>query len=449
MLRALRWVVLLALAWFYAVAAHEHARTVNTVKARGDQSGYLGDAERVYANRHGANPPLLVGERNRMPLYAGYLSLFYDPQMSDPAFFEVAKTWNIRLSLVLLAVLLLVFDRHLPVLVSTNLLLIVSFGYFVFKAGYSQSELLFYVLFFATFLSACYLLEKRDARHRLALGGLTGVLAGLAHLTKAGVLPLVGILLGVCGVREIVLFARGRSAVRSLVWHASATALVAVCMLAVIAPYLVNSKRVYGQYFYNVNTTFYVWYDNWAQASVGPYAHGDAVGWPTQPDDQLMSASKYWQTHTLGQIADRLEGGFADMVVRSYTTFWYLKYVVLYSVFAGALVMANRKAFAGLLREQAALAWFLGLYAVVYALAIAFYAPTSGTGTTRFLLADMLPLLFVLSAFFVRRPFADTRWTLGGTTVTTAHFHILVAATMALDLCFTIWPRLMTTYGGF
>ena len=149
-----------ALGWFYHAAATEHAERVNPSKSRGDQSGYLWDAERVYANWHGTQPEKLVGERMRMPLYAGYLALFYDPLMSDPEFFQVAIRWNIRLSLVLLAILAVLFAWHLPPLASTNLTLIVSFGYFVFKAGYSQPELLFYFLFFVMFLACWHLLRR-------------------------------------------------------------------------------------------------------------------------------------------------------------------------------------------------------------------------------------------------------------------------------------------------
>ena len=98
-----RVVLLVALAGFYLAAATAHARLVNNFKARGDQSGYLGDAEHVYANWHGQTPPVLIGERNRMPLYAGFLALFYRPTISDPEFFEIGKRANIYLSLALLA----------------------------------------------------------------------------------------------------------------------------------------------------------------------------------------------------------------------------------------------------------------------------------------------------------------------------------------------------------
>src|SRR6188768_2460109 len=123
MMKAVRLVVVLALAFFYIAAATEHARVVNNFKARGDQSGYLGDAKQVYANWHGQTPAGLIGERNRMPVYAAFLALFYDPAWSDPEFFEIGKTYNIRLSLVLLALLYIVFVWHLPLIAADALIL--------------------------------------------------------------------------------------------------------------------------------------------------------------------------------------------------------------------------------------------------------------------------------------------------------------------------------------
>ena len=315
MTRRLLWTLLFAgLASFYVVAATTHAHRINNFKARGDQSGYLWDAENVYANWHGRQPPILIGERNRMPLYAGYLALFYSPDISDDRFFEIGKKWNIYLSVVLLAMLGAVFRRFLPPQPAANLLLIVAFGYFVFKAGYVQSELLFYFLFFAAFVFLFKVLAARSGdRSRSVLGQAVaaGVFAALAHLTKAAMLPLVGIFLLVSGV-----FA-WRSAYRAI-----AGLVMAAAFLAVLFPYLQENKRAFGQYFYNVNTTFYMWYDDWPQASVGTIKHGDGVGWPTMPANELPGAAKYLREHTLGQIAARVSHGFADMVDRSWKTFW-------------------------------------------------------------------------------------------------------------------------------
>ncbi len=100
--------------------------------------------------------------------------------------------------------------------------------------------------------------------------------------------------------------------------RAAALALTIVSVAAVIYPYIATSKKVYGRWFYNVNTTFYVRYNNWPEASVGTYSHGDGVGWPTLPAQQIPTARSYLRTHSPATILTRIAGGMTDIVVRRY-----------------------------------------------------------------------------------------------------------------------------------
>jgi hypothetical protein len=441
---------------FYLVAAYEHAHRVNWFKARGDQSAYLGEAKHLHANWHGLQPSRPL-PRNRMPLYAACLALVYDPRLSDDEFFTVGKSLNIRLSLVLLGILYVVFRRHLPFLAAANLTLVLAFGYFVFKAGYTQSELLFYTLFFLAFLASCHMIEARSGRRALLFGVLAGILIALAHLTKAAMLPFVAVLLtvytGASVAPAVRALARGAGnrpeTVRRLIWRAAAAVALIICFVGVMSPYLLNSKRVYGRYFHNVNSTFYVWYDDWPSASVGTYAYGDQVGWPTLPRSLLPGPGKYWREHTVGQMLARLGRGFEDMLLRSYRTFWYLKFAVVYLLLAAALIWSSPQRCAQMVRDHRPLIVFLVLYAVVYLVLIAFYHPISGTGTARFLLAHVAPLVFAIAYFATRTRLRETYWTAAGVIVTPQHVQLLIAATIGLDLVFTFWPRLMGTYGGF
>ena len=443
----LRALLLVALAAFYVTGATEHARRINTSKARGDQSGYLWDAQNVYANWHGTSPASLIGERNRMPLYAAFLAAFWRPSMTNDDFFERAKTWNIYLSLGLLAILAAIFARHLPPLPSTNLTLIVAFGYFIFKAGYAQAELLFYFLFFVTFVLLWQFLTRPATRRSMFLRAVAaGGVAALAHLTKAALLPLVGIFVVACAIDAAW---QGRVDPKATLPRLAGAVVVCVAFFLVLSPYLRTNKRAFGHYFYNVNTIFYMWYDDWPQASIGTIKHGDGVGWPAMPVEELPSASRYWKEHTMSQIAGRIGAGFSDMVDRSYHTYWYFKYVVLYLACAIAVVLKRRREMTEEVCRQPASFAFLVLYAVVYLIGIAFYAPVSGTGTTRFLIAHLTPLFFILSAFLTADPFRNTEWTAAGARLTLQHVHLLVFVSLAFDIAFVIWPRLMTTYGGF
>ncbi len=446
--------VCIALGVFYVVAANTHAERVNLSKARGDQSGYLWDAQNVYKNWHGEQPPIVLGERNRMPVYAGFLALVWDPAQTNDEFFEVGRRANIYLSLGLVVLLACVLVVGLPRHAAVNLTGVVTFGYFVYKAGYTQSELLFYFFFFLTFLGCWRLLVSAPDRAALGVAAATGAFAGVSHLTKAAMLPFIGIFLGIFGVRALWQFASARRsaaghATRGLAWQTLTAVVFTVAFLAVLWPYISTSKRVFGQYFYNVATTFCVWYDNWAQESVGTRLHGDGVGWPTMPESELPSASRYWREHTIGQIAARVANGLEDIVIRSYTTYGHFKYLTLYLAMLAALALTCRAVLASMARAHVWLAAFLTVYGVVYLLAIAFYEPISGTGTARFFLAHMLPFFYTATRITTAQPLRDVRWTLGGTPVTLAHLQWFVTATIALDVMFGVWPRLMTTYGGF
>ena len=445
--KVLRVALFVGLAIFYVVAATEHASRVNTLKARGDQSGYLADGQDLYANWHGETPPIMIGERNRMPLYAAFLAAFWSPAWSDDDFFIKAKIWNIYLSLALLTVLAIVFAYYLPPLPATNLTLIVAFGYFIFKAGYTQAELLFYFLFFIAFLLFWDILT-RPARlsATIARAAAAGAVAALAHLTKAAMPPLLAIFV-LAGAIDV--FRRRSTDPKAARAKAGAVILVCFAFLSVLSPYLRTNKAVFGRYFYNVNTTFYMWYDDWPQASVGTIKHGDGVGWPKMPAEDLPSASKYWREHSIVQIATRVAAGFWDMVDRSYKTYWYFKYVVLYLACTLAVLISRRKDLNARIRVNPAPVVFLVLYAAVYLFGIAFYAPVSGTGTTRFVIAHLTPLFFILSLLLARDWLSAAEWRVAGTRVTLQHFHLLVFISLLFDIAFLIWPRLMTTYGGF
>lgn len=438
-------IIFTLLAFFYYAAASAHATTVNTSKARGDQSAYLGEAQLIYRNWTGANNPPVLQPRNRMPLYPALLAALYDPAWSDDEFFVHAKRQSIVLSMVLLAVVGVLLWRSLPPLLALNLLLIIAFGSFVFRAGYVQAELLFDTLNLATFAAMWRLFRAASRRAGVLWGTCAGVLAALAHLTKASMLPLVAICLVVYLAAPLLPATRGG---KPLSWRLAAGGCLTAAFLAVLFPYITNSKRVYGEYFYNLNTSVLIWYDDYPQASVALMNYGPD-GWPPGPAGARPGLLRYWREHSAGAIAARFGHGFLDMVTRSYRTFWYLKFVAIFLALAGLLVSTAWRAFADMLGRNRSLTVFLILYAAVYLPAIAFYEPISGTGTTRFLIAHVAPLLFACSAFFAADPFRRASWSVAGIEITATQIHLAVLVTIALDITFWVWPRMMTTYGGF
>ena len=435
------------LVWSYCATASEHARVVNTVKARGDQSAYLYEAQILYRNWHGLNDPPVVQPRNRMPVYPAFLAAFYNPAWTDWEFFEVAKVATIYLSIGLLAVIGLVLIQTLPFVPAMNALSILAFGVFIFKAGYTQSELLFYTLHFLTFVACWRMFLAGSPGRAIAYGAGAGGIAAVAHLTKAAMLPFVGLAM-VVGLGGALASLLQREGISRVVLRMVGSVVMIAVFVAVLWPYLATSKRVHGQYFYNVNTAVLVWYDGYAQAAVALTTYGPN-GWPPGPPSNRPGPLRYWREHTISQIAARLGAGLQNMAAVLYRDYWFSKFLLMQLIALAVVVATRREMVAPLLRRHAVLVVFLITYAAVFIPAIAFYAPTSGTGTGRFLLAHVAPLLFALSALLSCPTLDSLQWNVAGVPLGLRHFHGLVGVTVALDIVFVIHHRVMTTYGGF
>ena len=109
---------------------------------------------------------------------------------TDPQFFEVAKTASIYLSLGLVAVIAVAALRRLPPLAALNFVGIVAFGYFVFKAGYTQSEPLFYTLHLLTFIASWQMFVARRTARRIGYCGSRRA-AGRVRVPREGGEPAV------------------------------------------------------------------------------------------------------------------------------------------------------------------------------------------------------------------------------------------------------------------
>ncbi|MGQ4649815.1 hypothetical protein [Lyngbya aestuarii] len=266
----------------YCYGALEHSRRVNLDRDKIDQSAYLSYAQNMYETDYN-----YTGGRNRMPVYPFLLSLIYDPDFSENEYFTRGKYFNIALSAAILPALFLLLAASFPLRLAVNLWLIATFTVFIFRAAYVQVELLFYFLNFCSFL----LMYKLLIRPSWQLGIISGAVIGLTHLTKASILP--GLLLFILFFlgKEIYLFCthlqtkkRDLSNILAeakgyLVSNLLSLILVILCFTVTIYPYISNSNRFFGHYFYNVNSTFYMWYDSWQEAKQGTRLYGDGKGW--------------------------------------------------------------------------------------------------------------------------------------------------------------------------
>ena len=381
----------------YLYGARQQFLYVNTDMSRTDQAAYLNTARLMKSSNYTA-----FTDRNRMPIYPFLLSLLYEEELSDEAFFARGKLLNIGLSLLILPILFWIFRKYLPLFTAVNLLLIHAFTIYIFKAAYTQAELLFYLLNFLTFLLMCRLLWRPSWKMAI----LTGILLGLAHLTKASVLPGLILFLATAVFQALAKGWQAKSDggnYRQFSHYLATPALVVLLFLATIWPYIQNSKEQFGHYFYNVNSTFYIWYDHWDEVEAGTKAHGDRVGWPDMPAEELPSAAKYFREHTLADVRERLSTGFLIILIAALASYGYLKYVIIFFSFVFALFILNRHyVVTTILKKHLYLSLFVASFFAAYLTLYAWYWPISSGN--RFVLALFTPFMFTL-AFIIYRLF--------------------------------------------
>jgi hypothetical protein len=430
----------------YVDAAVRHGRIVNTTLENTDQAAYLEYAVNIHEN--GTSH---IGNRNQMPLYPFLQSLAYDPALTVEDSFARGKAFNIALSVLLLAGLALLWSRSFPPVQAAALLLVTAFTVFLFRAAYIQVELLFYVLSFGTFLLLCRLLEAPT----WPLAAIAGLAATVTHLAKASMPPALLLFLLIGGARVGWLAVRGSgpdraqrpAARRQAARHAGMFALVPVLFLVGVSPYLVTSERVYGSALYNVNSTFYMWYDTWADARSGSIRAGDRFGWPALPADSVPGPLRYVQEHSPRQIAARVRDGLQFLFGESVRTYGYWKYVVFYGVAAMLSVVLLGRTSLEQIRKHPWVVAFALAYLGGYALLYAWYVPVAAGN--RLVLALFLPYMHAAAVVLRRaRDVAPgSRFGKHGPWLFTA-VHVALLAAVALELHDILTHRIETVYGG-
>jgi hypothetical protein len=384
---------LLALAIPYYTVTVIHSHTLNYAPIFTDQGNYLQFAETARLRDFN-----YTGDQNRMPLYPFLQGLFYQPGMSDQAFFDQGKLRNTFLSLALLALMYLLFRHYLGRWIGPLLTGIIAFSIYIFKAPYFQVEILYYFLAFLGFVLALEML----AHPSLKLGIATGIVFGLAHLAKASVLPGLLLFAAVFALKLLIqLLPRLKDGAARLQKLAPlgrqlfAGALVFVFFTLVIFPYINAMKQRFGHYFYNVNTTFYVWFDTNPQAFQAEAKYHFAEQWPSQlSPDQLPSLRNYLRQHTLAQIGDRFFAGLSEQVDNVLLPFSVTNYQLSYLAILCLVFLTDLRNSLRLVRSYPYRVAFSLLYFLGYLAAFAWYSPIAPE--RRFIYGLYIPFMFAV-----------------------------------------------------
>jgi hypothetical protein len=378
----------------------QHFSALNHDWKNSDQGIFITFAYEVAASGY-----TFTGGRNFMPLYPFLLAPLLDSSQAFFENFDIAKTFNILLSMGLIAGFFLLSKVHLARGQALLLALLAAFSLYIYKAPYSQPEVLFYFLFFAAFLLSCRLIVRPGWK----TAALLGLSLAAAHLTKASALPLAAqVLTTLAGLALAAILRRGRDTGVQLAApraYLLSLALVALVFVAALWPYISESRARYGQYFYNVNTTFYAWYDTWREATEGTRAYGDGVGWPELPADQIPSPSRYLQTHSAAEIGARFWRGIQNQASNLWNTFSLVSYPLLLAALVALAAWGNRPRARELWRRYWPLIGLVVLMWGGYLLAYAWYGPIADYADQRFTYSLVLPMLF--ASFVAMRHLLD------------------------------------------
>lgn len=431
----------------YLYGASKQLANINNHNYWVDQDAYIN-----YARRLAQTDYTYIGDFNRMPLYPYLVSFLYEKGLTENDYFYRAKVFNIALSVGLLMILMVIYVASFDPLPALNLWLLTAFMVYIFKAAYVQVELTFYTFYFMAFILMLKLLVRPS--WKLAL--LTGLWLGVCHLTKNSVLPGLAMLCVFMMVKTLTpnplsnkragenqsppltpphLVERG---MRRMAYPLACVGLMLVMFLAVIWPYIHTAKKTFGHYFYNVNTTFYVWYDSWEEAEAGVRLHGDYYQWPDMPEDQLPSMQKYLRDHTPEQIARRFIYGFYVSAQRhtyrgGYGYTWYLMaYLVATGVFMRrAWQRERRTALRQKMREYRALLVFLAAFFTAYLFLFAFYVEIHPG--QRFMLTLLLPAMYCLTMLLHLPVFQNLNTRVGGMSVATVRvFNLIILGALVI-----------------
>jgi hypothetical protein len=312
------------------------------------------------------------------------------------------------------------------------------------------------VLFYGIGLILFYLLLSLIHKPQIKTALLAGITAGIGHLTKASVLPallLAGLLVVVRGVvvrehhdadaRPVP----ARKQPRCVLTHTCYAMILLGSFLLVVLPYIRTSKERFGHYFYNVNSTFYMWYDSWEEVMEGTGAHGDHQGWPDMPAEKIPSFRKYLREHSLGSIRVRVLRGFRHLLSCAVNSYGYAEFLAVYVV-ALLLLFGQNRAWSRsiLLQTHPCVLLFLFGYFAVYTLLYAWYTPIAEGN--RFVLSLFLPTMLVILSCLALGQSHDLHFICFKRKLSASVISPFILLFL-LAYLFTVFPqRISTMYGG-
>jgi hypothetical protein len=418
----------------------------NTDKYATDQYSYIDDAKQFAQNDF---QYMGDDDRIRMPLYPSVMALFYRDGMSDEEFFEKGKRIGIGIGISVLIATFFVLKQRTRTMHALPALLVAMFTVLAYKSPYFQPETLYYGLTLLLFVLLFSLIKQP----RVQTACLAGVIAGIAHLTKASILPsvvLCVICLFVCATSELSRYNKNRDSGINQPFATRFNFLSPICcaavlvmtFLLVIYPYIRTSKERYGSYFYNKNVTVFMWGERETNE------HLKRSGTNLAPYES-PSIRKYFREHNFGEMVFRLIRGVAVTGWRMVNSYGYAEFLIIYFLAFVALIAQNGGPihFVTLFwRSSPGLVLFVVAYFAAYLSLYAWYTPLASGN--RFILAQFLPLMFLITRGLSFAQNHNMTIRIHGTKFGASAISSTIVLFLMLHLVFVFPHRISTMYGG-
>tara|TARA_B100001564_G_C20640545_1_gene671919 strand:- start:594 stop:1871 length:1278 start_codon:yes stop_codon:yes gene_type:complete len=242
-----------------------------------------------------------LGDRNRMPFFNYYLSLFYNTELSELDNYYNLKYANLILSCILAFLFFLKIEKKFSnKIIFFNL----SFLVLVIPTFALIHQLLVETIFFLGFCLLLIYFEQfysaPTQKNAIILGAIGAAVYFLKYtgLTVFFALSLFSVIYGYLYKKYLIK--------RFLI--------VFLTFFTLVSPYLYENYQNFNKHiFYNVNSEFYIWADSWDEIVNGVRANNDRIGWPTMDESELPSFSKYVSEHTISETFERFAFGFKSI----------------------------------------------------------------------------------------------------------------------------------------
>jgi hypothetical protein len=337
---------------------------VNVNPSEVDQSAF------ILLSKESADP---LPHRNRMPLTPFLLKILRFGFGEEHLFFW-GKATNLFLMLVLYGALLWrLKDLLMPAWLLSFFILTLP-TILALRGPYLHAEPLFMMFT----LWSVHLLTCSSDPPKTVRSLCLGVVWALGYLTKASMLFWI-----VMSLLSLMIYFRKKAILSVLV--------STVTFFLITSPYCQNSYQHYGKWFYNINTSHYVWMESWSYVQKYNRERGNIHAHQAQKKEGLPNMGKYFQENHFSEIVTRFYHG-AKRVIRG----WrqdpsFLSCMFSFSCIMGAVMIL-------LIRRGEPLRfpvfWFVPGMLLLQFLLVSFYIPI-GRGN-RFWVANLPVCLLLL-----------------------------------------------------